>query len=289
MKPNNLRTRIFVDGGDPAETQRLKERLGFIDGQTTNPTLISQHPEAAARLARGEKLSAEELLEFYRHVVTQFSELIPDGSVSIEVYADHTTTADEMLTQAKTMFSWISNAHIKFPTTEAGLEAAERATAAEMRVNMTLCFSQSQAAAVYAATRGAKRGDVFVSPFAGRLDDRGENGMDLIANIKRMYADGDGHVELLAASIRSIDHLQYALALGCDIATVPVPVLDAWADAGMPVPETFAYQPDGLTPIPYEELPLDREWRDYDISHELTTIGIAKFSNDWNALIDSKE
>ena len=88
------------------------------------------------------------------------------------------------------MFGWIPNAHVKFPTSAEGLKAAEKAIGLGLRVNMTLCFSQAQAAAVYAATRGARKGQVFVSPFIGRLDDRGENGMDLIANILRMYAKG---------------------------------------------------------------------------------------------------
>src|SRR3989344_4842731 len=102
--------------------------------------------------------------------------------------------------QGKEMFSWIPNAHVKYPTTKAGLEAAHRSIQEGMRVNMTLVFTQEQAAAVYAATKGAKRGDVFVSPFIGRLDDRGENGMDLIKNIIKMYRGGDGHVLILGAS-----------------------------------------------------------------------------------------
>ena len=91
--------------------------------------------------------------------------------------------AEDMLPQGREMFSWIPNAHIKFPTSHEGLKAADQAVQEGLRVNLTLCFSQEQAAAVYAATKGAKKGDVFVSPFIGRLDDRGENGMDLIANI----------------------------------------------------------------------------------------------------------
>ncbi len=98
------------------------------------------------------------------------------------------------------MFSWIPNAHVKFPTSREGLEAAGRAVKEGLRVNMTLCFTQEQAAAVYSATAGAKKGDVFISPFIGRLDDRGENGMDLIENIQKMYGTGDGHVEVLTAS-----------------------------------------------------------------------------------------
>src|SRR5208337_2698352 len=126
--------------------------------------------------------------------------------------ADSATKAEAMLEQGREMFGWIPNGHIKFPTSAEGLKAASLALKEGLRVNMTLCFSQAQAAAVYAATRGARKGDVFVSPFIGRLDDRGENGMDLIAHIIRMYGKGDGHVEVLTASVRKIDHLLYALA-----------------------------------------------------------------------------
>ncbi len=144
----------------------------------------------------------DEIIDFYRDVVKKISAMIPQGSVSVEVYADGATKAETMLQQGKEMFGWIPNAHVKFPTSAEGLKAASGAIGEGLRVNMTLCFTQAQAAAVYAATRGARKGQVFVSPFIGRLDDRGENGMDLIANIIRMYAKGDGHVEVLTASVR---------------------------------------------------------------------------------------
>ena len=215
MRPQGLNTRIFLDGGDPADTREIIGLLGFLDGQTTNPTLISKNPEAKERLKSGEKFSEKEIYRFYRDVVTELSGLILCGSVSVEVYADLSTRAEQMLEQGKEMFSWIPNAHIKFPSSAEGLRAAEMAVKSGLRVNMTLCFTQEQAAAVYAATRGAKKGDVFVSPFVGRLDDRKENGMDLIANIVRMYGKSDRHVEVLSASVRNMDHFYYSIALGC--------------------------------------------------------------------------
>ena len=286
MRPKELRTKIFLDGGDPEETKEVLHRLGFLDGQTTNPSLISKNPAAKERLGRGGKFSAEEVLDFYRGVVSEISGLLPQGSVSIEVYADAGTTAEAMLRQGREMFSWVPNAHIKFPTTREGLTAAEQAVREGLRVNMTLCFSQEQAAAVYAATRGASKGQVFVSPFIGRLDDRGEDGMGLIANILRMYASGDGHVEVLTASVRSIDHLLYALALGSDIVTVPYEFLKAWSGLGMPVPaREHHYDAKGLRPIPFRAVDLGGRWQDLDIRHELTDRGMEKFSADWNTLI----
>ena len=273
-------TRIFVDGGDPAESQQVKDALGYLDGQTTNPTLVSKNPHIRERIEKG-RLASDELLAEYRKIVEEVSKTVPDGSVSIEVYADRETTAEAMLTQGREMFTWISNAHIKFPTTTAGLTAAEQAVSDGMRVNLTLCFSQAQAAAVYAATRGAKKGQVFVSPFIGRLDDRGENGMSLIENISKMYQAGDGHVELLTASVRSVGHFQRALDLHSDIITAPATIILEWAK-GSPAqpPDT-----DGLKDIPYQELDLGADWHSFDLQHDLTDAGIERFSADWNALL----
>ncbi len=286
MRPEDLKTKIFLDGGDPEETREAIKILGFLDGQTTNPTLISKNPQAKQRLERGERFSREEVIDFYRGVVNEISTLIPDGSISVEVYADLSTGAEEMLRQGKEMFSWIPNAHIKFPSSKEGLKAAEQAVKDGMRVNLTLCFSQEQAAAVYAATRGAKKGDAFVSPFIGRLDDKGENGMDLIGHILKTYQKGDGHVMVLTASVRNIDHLLYALKLGSDIVTVPFKILKEWGEKGLPMPGNgYVYGTHGLKAIPYKDIALAKKWEDYDISHELTVKGMERFSADWNELI----
>jgi transaldolase len=286
MKPKGLKTRIFLDGADPEETKQVLGLLGFLDGQTTNPTLISKNPEVRGRLEKGEKFIEKEILSFYRDTVKEISGLLPRGSISVEVYADRSTTAEKMLKQGKEMFSWIPNAHVKFPTAKEGLKAAERALKEGLRINMTLCFSQPQAAAVYAATHGAKKGDVYISPFIGRLDDRGENGMDLIRNVIKMYERGDGHVEVLTASVRNLNHFLYAINLGSDIITSPFKILKEWAEKGLPTPGgDFKYPVGDLRPIPYREIALDRRWEDYDLRHELTDQGMEKFSEDWNALI----
>ncbi|HYA91174.1 MAG TPA: transaldolase family protein [Thermodesulfobacteriota bacterium] len=286
MKPKDLRTRIFLDGGDPDETRKIIGLLGFLDGQTTNPTLISKNPRARQRLEKGEKFTGEEIIGFYRETVKEISKLIPQGSISIEVYSDLSTLAEAMLKQAGKMFSWIPNAHIKFPVSREGLKAAEQVVKSGMRVNLTLCFTQDQAAAVYAATKGAKRGDVFVSPFIGRLDDRGENGMDVISHILKMYRKGDGHIMVLTASVRKLDHLLYALRLGSDIITAPFNVLKEWGEKGLPLPKgDYVYDSANLRGIPFKEIDLTKKWETYDIRHELTDKGMERFSADWNALI----
>lgn len=287
MKPASLATKIFLDGGDPRETAETIRMLGFLDGQTTNPTLIAKNPYAQERMVQHSKFTKEEIFTFYKQVVAEISSLIPHGSVSIEVYADTGTKAQDMLVQAQEMNAWIPNSHIKFPTTREGIAVAEIAVNQGMQVNMTLIFTQAQAAAVYGATKGATKGQVFVSPFVGRLDDRGDNGMDLIKNIKEMYTAGDGHVEVLAASVRNLDHFFCALHLGSDIITAPLVILKEWAERGMAIPgEDFRYDAKTLNPIPYQTLDMSQDWNDFDISHELTDKGIERFANDWNALIE---
>jgi transaldolase len=175
-------------------------------------------------VASGHTLSSEEEKNEYKKIVRSISPLVGDAGVSIEVFADLNTTAEEMPAQGQEMFSWIPNAYIKYPCTHESLRAAEMSVQRTIRVNMTLCFSQEQASAVYAGTRGSKE-PVYVSPFVGRLDDQGEDGMDLVRNIKKMYERSDGHVHVLAASIRTINHLLCSFFLGTELATVPNKVL----------------------------------------------------------------
>ncbi len=278
------RTKILVDGGDPEETQRIKQLLGFVDGQTTNPSLIAKNPHIRQEVASGHRFSGAEETSEYKRIVQAISPLVGEAGVSIEVYADQQTTAEQMLAQGREMFAWIPNAYIKYPCTAEGLRAAQMSVKEGMRVNLTLCFSQPQAAAVYAATRGTQA-PAYVSPFVGRLDDIGQNGMDLVKNVKRMLAKGDGHLQVLAASIRSLEHLLYCFHLETELVTVPAKVLEAWAGKGFPMPgQGFEYQASGK-PIAYQELDLGRSWESFDIQHELTRKGIEKFVADYRSTV----
>jgi transaldolase len=305
MRPKNLKTKIFLDSGDPKDTKEVLAFLGFLDGQTTNPSLIASNPETKAHF---EKIKAgtrnigvqnvgaqnfeptqreslqKELLNFYKKIIQEIAEIIPKKSISIEVYADENTTTDQMFGQAVEMNSWIPNAHIKLPIIKNGLVVAQKLTAQGIKVNMTLCFTQEQAGAVYNATTG-KKGDVFVSPFVGRLDDRGEDGMSLIENILKMYQKGDGHVEVLVASVRTIEHFMCALKLGADIITAPLKILKQWRELGMPIPDSDYAHKTSLKNIEYQEIALDKNWSEYNIAHELTDKGLEKFAGDWNGLV----
>ncbi len=289
-------SKIFLDGGVPEETREAKRLLGYLDGQTTNPTLIARNLQKRILSMRNKNKkilnSERQALEEYKRIVCEMSTIIPSGSISIQVFADHKTTSEEILAQARERHGWIPNASIKLPCTKEGLKAAEIACR-EFPINITLVFSQSQAAAVYEATRAACY-PVFISPFVGRLDDRGENGMQLIANILKMYNEQAScrsrslrrRVEVLTASVRNIDHILYALQLGSDIITIPFKVFKEWANRGFPKPgKNYVYKLPQLKDIPYEkEVKLGRNWWEYNLHHELTDKGIATFWTDWTSL-----
>jgi transaldolase len=283
-------TKSLVDGGDPAETLRVKQLLGYVDGQTTNPTLISKNPDVQHLISSGHKFTEREQLDEYRKIVQKISPLVGASGVSIEVFADLDTPAETMFAQGREMFTWIPNAYVKYPCTHEGLKAAQMSVQEAIRVNITLCFSQQQAAAVYAATKGANE-PVYVSPFVGRLDDIGENGMDLVRNIKKMYEAGDGHVHVLAASIRHLEHLLCSFAFGAELATAPLKVWEEWAAAKFTLPtQDFAYKAldkngNKLKPIPYKQMDLTAAWENFNISHDLTTKGIKQFVADYKATL----
>jgi transaldolase len=284
---NRPKTKILLDGGDPDQSAKIKELLGFLDGQTTNPTLVARNPEIAAMVAAGQKMSRSEANEHYKKIVQSIAPFVGDSGVSIEVFSDRDTKVEEMFSQAKDMNTWVPNAYIKYPCTHEGLKAAKMSIDAGMKVNITLCFSQQQAAAVYAVTKGSIF-PCYVSPFVGRLDDNGQNGMDLIKNINQMFKGSDGHVKVLAASIRNLSQMMYALSLQTDMITAPMKVLEAWATSGMQIPaEGFSYAPEaqGVQAIPYEEVDLNQDWESYNLQHPLTDVGIDKFVVDYRNTI----
>jgi len=282
MRPSTLNIRIFLDSGDPDDTKKYIDLLGFLDGQTTNPSLVAKKLKANNENI---KLDTNELNEAYKKIIQEISPLVPE-SVSIEVYGDKDTPADQMIAQGREMNTWVQNAHIKLPTTMAGLKAAKTLTKEGIRVNMTLIFSQEQAAAVHAATLGAPKGSVYLSPFVGRLDDKGQDGISLIKNIADMYKKADSHVEILTASLRNFDHFFGAIAAGTHLITSPAKVLDEWAQNNMQPPnEQYVYNAKGLSPIPYQQLDLTKHYSEYNLKHDLTDVGLQKFADDWNNLI----
>ncbi len=292
-RPADLKTKIFLDSGNPEDTKAALSIMGFLDGQTTNPSLVAQYLESQKHVSADVKLSKEDVYEHYEDIVTEISNIIPNGSVSIEVYADINTTSQDMLKEGTALFTWIHNAHIKFPITHNGLEAARLAVKNGIRVNMTLCFTQEQAAAVYSVTAKNDKiytldtfSQIFVSPFIGRLDDRGENGIDLVRNILQMYNTAQSEIQVLGASVRNLNHFLALLQMKCDIITAPLNILKEWVDVGMTIPnEDYHYERSTLKPIAYKDLDVRSNWSTFNIDDPLVQQGIEKFANDWNNLI----
>jgi transaldolase len=189
--------RIFLDTAN-IEQVRNAVKLGIISGVTTNPSLVSKEGTAD-----------------YESVVKTICGIC-QGSVSAEVIAED---AEGMVEEARVKASWASNVTIKIPITTAGLEATSILTKEGIDVNVTLCFSVNQA--ILAAAAGAK----YISPFVGRLDDIGQDGMQVVKDIVEIYNQYKIPTQVIAASIRHTSHCLAAAKAGAHIATIPYNVL----------------------------------------------------------------
>jgi len=213
--------KIFIDTADLNEIKEIAS-WGVIDGVTTNPTLV----------AKSGRSFNEILNEIFK---------IVDGPISLEAVSEK---ADEMVKEAKSLVSKISekyrkNVTIKIPMTSEGLKAVKKLKKEGIKTNVTLVFSANQ------ALLAAKAGATFVSPFIGRLDDIGQEGMQIIEEIMEIFVNYDIETEVIVASIRHPIHVIEAARLGADIATVPPAVIRKM------------------------------------VKHSLTDVGIERFLKDW--------
>jgi transaldolase len=209
--------KLFIDTANVSE---IREMAWLVDGVTTNPSLVSK-----------EKRS-------FRDIIAEICTLV-DGPVSAEVIGLET---DEMVAEARELAAIHENVVIKVPMTEAGMKAVRILTREGIRTNVTLVFSANQ------AMLAAKCGAAFVSPFVGRIDDVGGDGMGLIAEIQECYQHYVFSTEILVASIRHPRHLLDSALIGADIATVPYGILKKAFD------------------------------------HPLTDLGIQRFLKDWEGV-----
>ncbi|UAJ10934.1 fructose-6-phosphate aldolase [Glacieibacterium megasporae] len=193
--------KFFVDTADTREIEELAA-TGLLDGVTTNPSLIAK--------------SGRNFLE----VIAEIAKLV-DGPVSAEVVA---TGADDMLREAAKLLTLGDNITIKVPLTLDGLRACKTLSDDGVMVNVTLCFSATQ------ALLAAKAGAAFISPFVGRHDDVGFDGMALIADIKQIYDNYAFDTEILVASVRHPVHVLQAAKIGADVCTMPAAVIRALAN-----------------------------------------------------------
>jgi transaldolase len=217
--------RIFLD---TANIDQIKQgvKLGVVSGVTTNPTLV-----------------AKEGHRDYRAVVEEICAIV-NGPVSAEVVVND---KDAMLTQARKIATWASNVVVKIPSTADGLEVISQLASENIKINMTLCFSVNQ------AILGALAGATFISPFVGRLDDAGHDGMALVKDIVDVFEKYDDlTTEVLAASIRHPLHCIAAAKAGAHIATIPYKVLQQMT------------------------------------KHPLTDVGIERFLADWKSVSKNK-
>jgi transaldolase len=212
--------RLFLDTAN-IDYIRRAAKLGVISGVTTNPSLV-----------------AKEKCANYRDFILEICSII-DAPISVEALSKD---ADAIVEEARNIASWANNIVVKIPITDQGIEATSRLSREGIKVNLTLCFSVNQA--LLAALSGA----AYVSPFVGRLDDIGENGMQLVADIVEVYNIYKYPTQVIAASIRHPMHCVAAAKAGAHVATVPYNILMQM------------------------------------LEHPLTTIGIARFLQDFAGL-----
>jgi transaldolase len=208
---------------DTANVPQIKEvaSLGVLDGVTTNPTLISKE--------EGD----------YKDILKQICTIV-QGPVSAEVVTEE---AQEMVRQARALAKLDDHIVIKIPMIAEGLKAVRALSAEEIKTNVTLCFSANQ------ALLAAKAGATYISPFIGRLDDVGHNGMDIVADIIDIYENYAFPTQVLVASVRHCQHVLEAALIGADVITMPYKVMMQM------------------------------------VKHPLTDVGIQKFTEDWQKVI----
>jgi len=224
--------KIFVDTANINEI-REAVKLGIIDGVTTNPSLIAKE----ARLPDGQGRDPEKALKEIFEIV--------DGTISVEVI--DLTSADSIIKEARKLSKkWGKKAAIKIPITKEGLSATSILSKEGIAVNMTLIFSPNQ------ALLAAKAGAAYVSPFVGRLDDIGNEGMEYIRQMAQIFKTYNFSTQIIAASIRNPIHVIDSALAGAHIATIPFKVIEQM------------------------------------IKHPLTDIGIDKFNKDWEKVKGGK-
>jgi transaldolase len=188
---------LFLDGSDIDKIRKFSD-LGLIDGVTTNPSIILK--------------SGKNMIE----IISELADIV-SGSVSAEVSA---LDSEQMIEEGVKLSKIAENVTVKLPITWDGLGACNTLSKKGISVNMTLCFSASQ------ALLAAKAGADYVSPFIGRLDDLNLEGVNLISDIKLIYSNYKFSTKILAASIRTINHVKQCARLGADVATIPIDIFE---------------------------------------------------------------
>jgi transaldolase len=297
-------TKFLLDSGDPDEYRQLAkiaQNAGSeLWGSTTNPSLI------AKKLA-GKKLTVKEAFALQKDLVLEILSIVP-GAVSAEVYAEPETKAEEMIEQGKEIATWHQRVVVKLPTTIEGFKARTALRKEKIMTNNTLVFSQEQIFAIclhehiiqklYGPTN--ELFPPFISPFVGRLDDIGEDGMSLVEHGMRIKESFDLTLPasklaiwMLEASVRTPEHIKRGIDVGTELMTAPMKVYEVWFTK-----TEEASTPMNLTPLPIwtptkdltdiatiEDFMNALTSQKLNISHPLTEKGIVKFVEDWKAIL----
>jgi len=190
--------KFFIDTADVNEI-REAESLGILDGVTTNPTLVSKTGRP------------------FRETIEEICSIVKGRPVSAEVVS---TDTEGIIKEGRELAKIADNIVVKVPLIKDGLKAVKALTSEGIKVNVTLCFSSNQ------ALLAAKAGGTYVSPFIGRLDDRGHTGMEVIDEIRTIYDNYGFETQIIVASIRNPLHVRDAALIGADIATIPFAVFN---------------------------------------------------------------
>lgn len=304
-------TKFLLDSGDPREYKEIsklaKSQKSEIWGATTNPSSI-------AKTLTGRKLTQNEAFELQKEIIMEILGIVP-GAVSAEVYSDESTTAEEMAAQGEEIAAWDSRIYVKLPTTFEAFKARTILREKNIPVNNTLVFSQQQIYAINLHEQIIRRKikiknqwPPFISPFVGRLDDKGENGMRLIEygmKLKEQFNTKDRKpiTWMLAASLkRRIEHLKRSIELKSEIITAPASTFRIWFNLTRSQKkelDTTDYSKT-LRDIPFWQPPRSLtkintisefieviKTNKLDIRHPLTTIGLQRFAADWKAIISA--
>lgn len=298
-------TKFLLDSGDINEYKQIvtlaQQNNSELWGSTTNPSLI-------AKALAGKKVSADEAFNvLQKQIVMDILGVVP-GAVSAEVYASHNTSAEEMIEQGKVIATWDPRVVVKLPTTIEGFKARTELRKLGICINNTLVFSQEQ---VFAITLHEKlmvdmygpaktSWPNFISPFVGRLDDIGQDGMSFVRHSVNMIQNKfpKDLVWMLEASVRTAAHFKAGLDINIDLETVPAKVFVEWFGLTSEQQNAVDTTNSALQKIP-EWIPSDElltinsvdTFMDaiitnkLDIHHDLTDKGIDRFVSDWSAII----
>ena len=306
-------TKFLLDSGDPNEYKAIaaiaKKKGSQIWGSTTNPSLIAKklsRPEQSRRV--NQKFTQQEAFNLQKKIVLEILDTVP-GAVSAEVYADEKTSADEMIEQGRIIATWHKRVYVKLPTILEGFKARSVLRREKIPVNNTLVFSQEQVFAICLHEKLIQKEEgpiappaggewpPFISPFVGRLDDIGQDGMSFVENAMKMKNEYKFTPWMLEASIRNAAHIKRGIACGVEIMTAPAKAYEEWFALTNQQKETLNTT-SSLTKTPYWQPPDEllsianiAEFMDalevgaLDIKHTLTDKGLIRFAQDWQAII----